>query len=165
MSQDNKRPPLRPGAVPGGKSARRRAREYALQGLYQWRVGGADEAAIEAHLPELDDYLTLKEADRAFCVDLIRGTLGDLSTLVAAIQPHLDRPYDELSPVEACILLLGAHELAHHPQTPYRVIINEMIELAKTFGGTDGHKYVNGVLDKLAAHFRAVELAARRGDA
>ena len=75
---------------------------------------------------------------------------------------ELDRPLDELSPVEFSVLLLGAYELLHHPEIPYRVIINESVELAKTFGGTDGHKYVNGVLDKMAAKVRAIEVAPRR---
>jgi N utilization substance protein B len=78
------------------------------------------------------------------------------------LQAHLDRPFAELSPVEAAILLAGAYELANYPQTPYRVIINEAIELTKGFGGTDGHKYVNGVLDKLAAKLRPVEVEAKR---
>jgi N utilization substance protein B len=77
------------------------------------------------------------------------------------VTPHLDRDLAELSPVEFAVLLLGAYELSHHPEIPYRVVINEAVELAKTFGGTDGHKFVNGVLDKLAVQVRAVELAAK----
>lgn len=141
------------------KSARRRSREFALQGLYQWRIGGNDEAAIEAHLPELDDF---DKADRDFCLRLIRGVLARREELTAQIAAHVDRPVAELSPIEACILLIGAFELVHHPETPYRVIINEAIELAKSFGGTDGHRYVNGVLDKLAAEVRAAEVEAKR---
>jgi N utilization substance protein B len=117
----------KPHAAAKPKSARRRAREFILQGLYQWRVGGADEAAIEAYAPEMEGF------DKA-----------------------------ELSPIEAGVLLLGSFELIHHPETPYRVIINEAIELAKAFGGTDGHKYVNGVLDKIAAQVRAQEVNARQ---
>lgn len=141
------------------KSARRRAREFALQGLYQWRVGGNDEAAIEAHLPDLEGF---EKADRDFCLRLVRGVLAQREALLAQISGHIDRPFDELSPVESCVLLLGAFELVHHPETPYRVVINEAIELAKSFGGTDGHKYVNGVLDKLAAEIRPVEVEAKR---
>jgi len=141
------------------KSARRRAREFALQGLYQWRVGGQDEAAIEAHLPELEGFA---KADRSLCLELIRGVLRQREALVAHIAPHIDRAFDELSPIEACILMMGAFELSHHPETPYRVVINEAIELTKAFGGTDGHRYVNGVLDKLAAALRAPEVEAAR---
>ena len=146
----------KPATRPPGRSPRRRSRELVVQGLYQWRVGGSDAAAIEAHLAEEPDFA---RADRALFESLLRGVLADPQPLVAALSPYLDRPFDEVSPVEAAILLLAAHELAAHPETPYRVVINEAIELAKTFGGTDGHKYVNGVLDRLAAQLRAGESA------
>ena len=141
------------------KSPRRRAREFALQGFYQWRVGGNDEAAIEAHLADCEGF---DKADRDFFTGLLRGVLAQQAQLQEQLQAHLDRPFAELSPVESCILLAGAYELVNCPQTPYRVIINEAIELTKSFGGTDGHKYVNGVLDKLAAKLRAVEVEAKR---
>lgn len=141
------------------KSPRRRAREMALQGLYQWRVGGNDEAAIEAHLQDMEGF---NKADRDLCFGLIRGVLAQREALSAQIAACIDRPFEELSPVEASILLMGTLELTHHPETPYRVVINECIELAKLFGGTDGHKYVNGVLDKVAAVQRPVEVEARR---
>jgi len=148
-----------PAAKAPAKSARRRAREFALQGLYQWRVGGNDEAAIEAHLAELEGF---EKADKNFCSKLIRGVLAQREVLTGQIGAHIDRPFAELSPIEACVMLIGAFELTHHPETPYRVIINEAIELAKSFGGTDGHKYVNGVLDKLAADLRKVEVEAKK---
>ncbi|KAB2928792.1 MAG: transcription antitermination factor NusB [Dechloromonas sp.] len=141
------------------KSARRRAREFVLQGLYQWRVGGADEAAIEAYTPEMEDFA---KADREFFVGTLRGVIGQQEALIARISTHIDRPFGELSPIEACVLMLGSFELANHPETPYRVVINEAIELAKAFGGTDGHKYVNGVLDKVAGGLRPDEVAARK---
>ena len=141
------------------KSPRRRAREFALQGLYQWKIGANDEAAIEAHLADSEGFV---KADRDFFVGLLRGVLAQQADLQASLQTFLDRPFAELSPVEASVLLAGAYELTNDPQTPYRVIINEAIELAKAFGGTDGHKYVNGVLDKLAAKLRPVEVEARR---
>ena len=143
----------------GGKSPRRRARELALQGLYQWRIGGNDEAAIEAHLADVEGF---DKADREFFVGLLRGVLAQQAELQEQLQAFLDRPFAELSPIEASILLAGAFELANYQQTPYRVIINEAIELTKGFGGTDGHKYVNGVLDKLAAKVRPVEVEAKR---
>ena len=141
------------------KSPRRRAREFALQGLYQWRVGGQDEAAIEAHLADSEGF---DKVDREFFVGLLRGVLAQHPSLQEQLQTYLDRPFAELSPIEACILLTGAYELVNCPETPYRVVINEAIELAKSFGGADGHKYVNGVLDKLAAKIRPLEVEARR---
>ncbi len=141
------------------KSARRRAREFVLQGLYQWRVGGADEASIEAYAPEMEGFA---KADREFFVGSLRGVIGQHQTLVERLSAHIDRSFSELSPIEACVLMLGAFEMINHPETPYRVIINEAIELAKAFGGTDGHKYVNGVLDKLAAIVRPDEVAHRK---
>jgi N utilization substance protein B len=144
---------------PAPRSARRRARELVLQGLYQWRVGGADEAAIEAYAPEMEGF---DKADREFFTSTLRGVLAQHETLATQVKAHIDRPFHELSPVEACILLMGAFELANHPETPYRVVINEAIELTKAFGGTDGHKYVNGVLDKVAAVVRPDEVTARR---
>ncbi len=144
---------------PVNKSPRRRARELALQGLYQWRIGGNDEAAIEAHMADSDEF---SKADREFFAGLLRGVLAQHAALAEQLQAYLDRPFTELSPVEACILLAGAFELVNYPQTPYRVIINEAIELTKGFGGTDGHKYVNGVLDKLAGKVRAAEVEAKR---
>ncbi len=171
---------------PREKSPRRLAREYVIQGLYQWRVGGNDEAAIEATLeslviaakaieaeeaaefaaanPDVAPEATAKEPpiDRNFFLALLRGVLAQHEALAAEIAPCLDRPFDELSPIEAGVLLLGTFEFKHHPETPYKVILNEAIELAKSFGGTDGHKYVNGVLDKLAARLRPVEVEARK---
>ena len=141
------------------KSARRRAREFVLQGLYQWRVGGADEAAIEAYAPEMEGFA---KADREFFVGTLRGVIAQRAPLIEKIAVHIDRPFTELSPIEASILMLGTFEMVHHPETPYRVIINEAIELAKAFGGTNGHKYVNGVLDKVAAGVRPDEVANRK---
>ena len=141
------------------KSARRRARELVLQGLYQWRVGGADEASIEAYAPEMEDFA---KADREFFIGTLRGVMGQQEKLIEQISRHIDRQFNELSPVEACILMLGSFELIHHVETPYRVVINEAIELTKSFGGIDGHKYVNGVLDKVAGNVRAEEVAARK---
>ena len=165
MSEEQSKPAKKPAAKGPGKTAngsskspRRRAREFALQGLYQWRIGGADEAAIEAHVQEVAGF---DKADRNFFLALLRGVLKQRIELCQAIQPLLDRSFEELSPIEACILLLGGYELQSNPETPYRVIINEAIELAKSYGGTDGHKYVNGVLDKLAASLRPVEVEAR----
>jgi N utilization substance protein B len=140
------------------KSSRRRARELALQGIYQWRLTGGDIVQIEKQIREEKG---MGRYDAEFFSGLLRGVLAQHLDLETAVTPHLDRNLAELSPVEFSVLLLGAYELSHHPEIPYRVVINEAVELAKTFGGTDGHKFVNGVLDKLAAQVRAVELAAK----
>ncbi|HEX5363740.1 MAG TPA: transcription antitermination factor NusB, partial [Gallionella sp.] len=100
--------------------------------------------------------------DKPMFSRLLRGALAQHESVEALLTPHLDRPMSELSPVEFSVLLLGAFELSQHLEVPYKVVINEAVELAKTFGGTDGHKYVNGVLDKLAPLVRAVEFAARK---
>ena len=143
------------------KSPRRRAREFALQGLYQWQLAGHDVPAIEAHLAAAAGF---EKIDRALFDLLLRGAMAEAAELQAQIEPQLDRPYAELSPVERAILLLATFELKRHAEAPYKVVINEAIELAKSYGGTDGHKYVNGVLDKLAVLLRPEE-AARPGRA
>ena len=137
------------------KSTRRRARELAVQGVYQWRLTGGESAQIEK---QITDEKGLGRYDAEFFSQLLRGILERHSELEVAIGTQLDRPLDELSPVEFSVLILGAYELIHHPEIPYRVVINEAVELTKTFGGTDGHKYVNGVLDKMAAKVRAAEM-------
>lgn len=130
------------------KKSRRKARELALQGLYQWRVSRNEVAAIEAQLRENELYAA---ADDTYLHEVLFGVVAAEAELEALITPQLDRPSSELSPIEHAILLLAAYELSHKVEIPYRVIINEAIELAKSYGGTDGHKYVNGVLDKLSA--------------
>jgi N utilization substance protein B len=143
---------------PPAKSARRRARELAMQGIYQWHLTGADLAQVEKQMREEKN---LGNYDAKFFATLLRGVLTQHADLEAALAPHLDRALAELSPVELSVLLLAAYELLLQPEIPYKVIINEAVDLAKTFGGTDGHKFVNGVLDKLAAQVRAVEIAAK----
>lgn len=141
------------------KAARRRAREFALQGIYQRLLSSNSPSLIEDHLAQVSGF---ERADRELFVSLLRGTLNDLDNLQAEFEPFIHRPVNELSPVERAILLLATHELRHNIETPYRVIINEAIELAKGYGGTEGHRFVNGVLDKLATALRPVEVAARR---
>ncbi len=137
------------------KSARRRAREGLVQGLYQSLLAGHGSREIEAHLLGQEH---LARADKAFFSSTLSSILGDTGHLDAMLAPFLDRVPEALSPVERSILWLAAFELRHHPETPFRVIINEAVELAKRFGGTDGHKYVNGVLDRLAVQERPLEL-------
>lgn len=149
-------PAITPKAPP--KSSRRRSRELALQGIYQWRLTSDDPEQIEKQICAEKG---MGRYDAEFFSKLLRGALAQHAELETAVTMHLDRTLDELSPVEFSVLLIGAYELIHHPEIPYRVVINEAVELAKTFGGTDGHKFVNGVLDKLAVQVRAVEV---RGD-
>ena len=139
------------------KSARRRSREFALQGLYSWLLAGQPVSEITAQLEESKGF---ERADRAYFSRLISGAIEQQGTLEETLAPCLDRKVRELSPVERSILLLGAWELKNAPEVPYRVVINEAVELAKSFGGTDGHKYVNGVLDKLAKSLRTQEARA-----
>ncbi len=142
-----------------GKAARRRAREFALQGIYQWLLSGNSTPVIEEHVAQASGF---DKADRELFVTLLRGTLANVEALQAEFAPFIHRQVHELSPIERGILLLATHELKHSPETPYRVVINEAIELAKEYGGTDGHRFVNGVLDKLAAQLRPVEVKAQR---
>jgi transcription antitermination protein NusB len=140
------------------KSPRHRAREFVIQGLYQHLVGGQDEAGIRAQAESVAGF---DKVDIDLYAALLAETLADMPDLRNLIAPHVDRAWDDVSPIERSILLLGASELRHHHETPYRVVINEAIELAKTYGGTDGHKFVNGVLDKLAPSLRPDEARGR----
>ena len=144
-------------AVAGKKkppNARHRARQFVLQGLYQALVGGQDQAAIVAQAADVAGF---DKADRGLYQRLLQTTLDDAAVLQEDLVAHLDRPWDEVSPIERGILLIGACELRNFPETPYRVVLNEAIELAKSYGGTDGHRFVNGVLDKLAVILRPHE--------
>ncbi len=138
------------------RTDRRRSREFALQGLYQWQLAGGDPAAITRQLGEAKGF---DKIDAEYFSALLEGAIAAAPELERAIAPHLDRDYARLSPVERAILLLAGYELKHRPEVPYRAVINEAVELAKSYGGTDGYKFVNGVLDKLAAQLRAAEKA------
>jgi len=142
---------------PKPKSARRRSREIALQGLYEWLVSGTDAGVIDAHMREQEDF---DKADRAHFDALLHGCIAEAVDLDAVLAKFVDRKTTELSPVEHAVLMIGAYELKHCIDVPYKVAINEAVELAKSFGGTDGHKYVNGVLDKTASDLRPVEVQA-----
>ncbi len=144
---------------PPPKSARRRARELALQGLYQWLLSGATQAHILDMISQMDGFA---KADRAHFDALLQGGIEQCKELDAVITRHIDRPPNQLSPVEHAGLMIGVYELMHCLEVPYRVVINEAVELGKSFGGTDGHKYINGVLDKAATELRPTEVRARR---
>jgi N utilization substance protein B len=169
-------------------AARRRAREFALQGIYQWLLHEPAEAstadlrslpsqppqvqllAIEELLADiaLKDKTPEKKTgsrtapDAEFFATLLQGAVREAPKARTIIEPLLTRTIAELSPVEHAILLLSAFELSHDIETPYRVVINEAIELAKKYGGADGHKFINGVLDRLAVKLRPEEVAAMR---
>jgi len=147
------------GKRAGPKSARRRAREFALQGLYEWLLNGADAGVIDAHVREQDGF---DKCDAAHFDLLLHGVIRDSGEIDGILARHIDRRAELLSPVEHAALMIGTFELMRSIEIPYKVAINEAVELAKSFGGTDGHKYVNGVLDKVAAALRPREVEATR---
>lgn len=141
------------------KSSRRRSREFAVQGLYEWLLSGAEVSKVDAHVREQEDF---DKCDAAHFDALLHGCIAEASQIDAALTRHVDRKTTDLSPVEHGVLMIGIYELKHCVDIPYKVAINEAVELAKSFGGTDGHKYVNGVLDKAAVDLRPAEVEAFR---
>ncbi len=139
------------------KSARSRSREFALQALYQHLVGRNEAAAIDAFTRDLAGF---HKADSAHYDALLHGCVDESAGLDAMIVPLLDRKLEEISPIEHAVMWIGAYEFRHCLDVPWRVVLNECIELAKEFGGTDGHKYVNAVLNGLAPSLRAAEVDA-----
>ena len=138
--------------------ARVRARRSAVQACYQWLI---NQQPISAVIREFEnDRSELKKADKEYFHDLLEGINRCAEELDGTITPLLDRPLAELNTVEHAILLLGMYELIHHPEIPWRVVMNEAVELAKMFGAEQSHKYINGVLDKAAHRIRASEIAA-----
>jgi N utilization substance protein B len=165
-----KRPPRQPrtgltstGArKAGSKSDRSRAREFALQGLYQSLVGGNAIGDIDTFTRDLAGF---NKADAVHFDALLQGCVEQSVQLDALIVPLLDRPMAEISPIEHAVMWIGAYELSHCLDVPWRVVLNECIELAKEFGGTDGHKYVNAVLNGMAPVLRAAEVESDRSQA
>lgn len=149
--------PSEPKAKAPARSGRTRAREFAIQALYQHLVGKNEASDIDVFTRDLQGF---SKADAAHYDAVFHGCVLQAQALDDAIVPHLDRPLNEISPVERAIMWLGAYELEHCLDVPWRVVLNEYIEQAKAFGGTDGHKYVNGVLNKLAPIYRALEVAS-----
>lgn len=137
------------------RKSRRKAREFALKALYEWKLSGNEVASIALHLQDEEGYGVID--DKYFLI-LLKGATQEAAALEEVLTPFLDRKLDALSPIESAVLLLGAYEAMHCPDVPYRVVINEAVELAKAYGGTDGHKYVNGVLDKLLPSVRPTEV-------
>ena len=141
-------------------AARRRAREIALQALYAWKLAGAVDAnAALAQARSLEGWA---RCDQEFASELVDEVIKKNELLETSIAPHLDRSLASLSPVERVILLIGAYELAERAETPFKVVLNEAIELGKSFGGTDGYRFVNGVLEKIAEALRPEEVARSR---
>lgn len=138
---------------------RRKARHYALQALYQWQMAGQGLNVIEAQF--LSDY-DMANVDVEFFHDMVHNIPAQIGDLQARFEKHLDRPLGELDPIELSLLRMGSYELLRRLDVPYKVAINETVNLAKRFGATDGYRYINGVLDKVASECRAVEVAAER---
>ena len=136
------------------RSARRRSREFVIQGIYQWLITGNESGVIDAQIRGLEGF---RKADYDHYDALLHGIIHEANHIDDLLAPHTDRKTVDLSPIEHAILMLGTYELLHCLDIPYRVIINEAVELTKTFGGTDGFKYVNGVLDKIALQLRVSE--------
>jgi transcription antitermination protein NusB len=136
------------------RHARRQAREVALQALYAWQLSGGDPLE-EARANEAYE-------KSAFVDELVRGVHGGAAELEKLITPHLDRQFARLSPVERAILYIGTYELSAHPKTPFKVVLNEAVELGKSFGGAEGHRFINGVLEKIAEALRPEEVARSR---
>ena len=162
MDNDDVEKPAQPGtAKPAGKSggkgfARGRswARRYAMQALYQWQITGQDIGVINAQFLTEQD---MERADLVYFQELINQTVNRLDAVNDVLQPLLDRPLAQIDPVEKAVLWVGIYELLYRIDVPYRVVINEAVELAKTFGADQSHKYINGVLDKAAHQRRAAE--------
>lgn len=165
MMENLKRPPRqsRKGVTSTGarkaasKSDRSRAREFALQGLYQSLVGHNEVDDIDSFTRNL---LGFNKADAVHYDALLQGCVAESAKLDTLITTALDRPIEQLSPIEHAVMWIGAYEFSHCLDVPWRVVINECVELAKEFGGTDGHKYVNGVLNRIAPLLRATEVEA-----
>ena len=161
--EDRKSPARLPGRTATGarkasaKSARSRSREFALQALYQHLVGGNDAQSIDHFTRDLAGF---HKADSVHYDALLHGCIERAGELDALIVPLLDRKLAEISPIEHAVMWIGVYEFQNAPDVPWRVVINECIELAKEFGGTDGHKYVNAVLNGLAPQLRAAEVEA-----
>lgn len=143
-------------AAHGIKGSRHKARRSAVQALYQWQVTQQSPGEIESHFLADD---ALADADLEYFRHLVHEIPLHLQALDDKLSPHVDRSVAEIDPVERAILRLGAFELAFHPEIPYRVVLNEAVELAKTYGAEHGHKYVNAVLDRVALTSRADEVS------
>jgi len=158
MSTTDDTTPQQPASGQPKAGDRRRARVLAMQGLYQRHFSKSSISDIEAEFMVDND---MSKVDLLYFRDLLRGVHRDQGELDGLLEPYLDRPLDEVDPIELAIVRLGAYELKNRLDVPYRVVINEGIELAKRFGGTEGHKFVNSILDKLSRRLRLAETRPR----
>ncbi len=141
---------------PINKRARTKARHTAVQALYQWFLTDKDSIDIIAEFENNEHKLAKTDVD--YFKTLFRGVIGNKSDLEQHFSDLVDRPLEELDYIERAILLIGCYELQHCIEMPYRVVVNESVELAKTFGAEESHKYINGVMDKLARQLRQTEI-------
>ena len=141
---------------PAGARARGKARRLALQGLYQWQLSGSSAREVIA---ELEASQNTKDVDLEYFEEVLRGVVAESDSLETLFASYLDRPVAQLDPIERGILLIGVFELKQRLDVPYRVVLNEAVELTKAFGADEGHKYINAVLDKTAAELRKAERA------
>ena len=137
---------------------RRKARHFGLQALYQWTLSGASPSDIEAEFRVDNDF---RHTDGEYFSAVLRGVVHDVEGLELLFEHALDRKLDELDPIERNLLRLGTFELRDRIDVPYKVVISEAVALAKKFGATDSHRYINGVLDRVARELRQAELAQR----
>lgn len=144
------------------RHARRRARQAAVQAIYQWQIAQQNIRDIELQFREEH---AGSQTDMEYFDDLLRGVAKQVGLLDEAYGPHLKIALDEVSPVEKAILRVATYELLQHPEVPYRVILNEAIDLAKRFGADQAHKFINGVLDKVSAQVRSIEFNAAKKQA
>lgn len=141
------------------KKSRRKAREFALKALYAWLLSASSSETLARDLRDEEEF---HRVDERYFLRLLNGVIEHVETLDRALRPYLDRDLTALSPIEHAVLLIGAYEAWHAPDVPYKVVINEAVDLAKAYGGTDGHKYINGVLDKLMPDARPHEGILRK---
>ena len=141
-------------------SQRKKARHLLVQALYQWHMSGNSLVDIEAEFHTDND---MKKLDGDYFREIFHGVPKQIDAIEAAYQPHLDRAMDELDPIARAVLQLSCYEMLYRIDVPYKVVINEAVSLAKKFGATDSYKYINGVMDKVAADKRAAEVQAARG--
>ncbi|MCQ3828916.1 MULTISPECIES: transcription antitermination factor NusB [Microbulbifer] len=141
-------------------SARRKARHYAMQALYQWQMAGSSLNTIEAEFHADND---MSKTDVAYFRELFHGVAKNLDEVEGAYSQYLDRDVEELDPVSRALLRMSTYEMKNRVDVPYKVVINEAVALAKKFGPTDAFKFINGILDKVAAKERSVEVKADKG--
>ncbi len=139
--------------------ARRWARRFALQAMYQWQLSGNSLPAIEEQFVRDEN---ASKSDFIYFKDVLHGVMQNLTAIDTQIVPHLDRPVDQVDPIELAILRIATYELLKRPDVPYKVVINEALELTKSFGATDGHKFVNGILDRISQQLRKIESNAAK---